>query len=89
MYRSYSVNNMPLPVEAEPATPKPIEIPKKTQKKEEPQLPLNLKSDDLILLLVIVMLIFNECDDKFLLLALIYIFFSDYFNGRETAHPLK
>lgn len=89
MYRSYSFNNMPRPVEPAQEITKPAEIVKKPQRKEEQKLPLNLKSDDLILLLVIVMLIFNECDDKLLILALIYIFFSDYLNGRETAHPLK
>ena len=76
MYRSYSVNNMPQPViepEHRPLPPPNTESIKKEQKKEE-LLPLSgLKSDDLILL------IFNECNDKLLLLALIYIFFSDYF----------
>lgn len=82
MYRSYSVNNMPQPViepEHKPLPPPIKETVKKEQKKEE-LFPLSgLKSDDLILLIVIALLIFNECNDKLLLLALIYIFFSDYF----------
>ena len=78
MYRSYSVNNMPQPViEPEHRTLPP---PNKESIKKEELLPLSgLKSDDLILLIVIALLIFNECNDKLLLLALIYIFFSDYF----------
>ena len=82
MYRSYSVNNLPQPViepEHRPLPPPNKESIKKEQKKEE-LLPLTgLKSDDLILLIVIALLIFNECNDKLLLLAQIYIFFSDYF----------
>ena len=82
MYRSYSVNNMPQPViepEHRPLPPPTKESIKKEQKKEE-LLPLSgIKSDDLILLIEIALLIFNDCNDKLLLLALIYIFFSDYF----------
>ena len=82
MYRSYSVNNMPQPViepERKPLPPQIKESVKKEQKKEE-LFPLSgLKSDDLILLIVIALLIFNDCNDKLLLIALIYIFFSDYF----------
>ena len=54
---------------------------KNAEKKEEAPILPSLKSDDLLLLLVIFVLIFNECNDKLLLLALLYIFFSDYFNG--------
>ena len=82
MYRSYSVNNMPQPViepEQKPLPPPIKETVKKEQKKEELFPLAGLKSEDLILLIVIALLIFNECNDKLLLLALIYIFFSDYF----------
>ena len=82
MYRSYSVNNMPQPVvepEQKPLPPPIKETVKKEQKKEELFPLAGLKLDDLILLIVIALLIFNECNDKLLLLALIYIFFSDYF----------
>lgn len=84
MYHSYSVSNMPEPINTSP--PKAAHI--KPEKKEPTPKPLKketlpflsgLKSDDLLLLLVIAVLIFNECDDKLLLLALVYIFFSDYF----------
>lgn len=37
----------------------------------------SIKNDDIILLIVIALLILNDCDDKLLLLALAYIFFSD------------
>ena len=82
MYRSYSVNYMPQPViepEHRPLPPPTKETAKKEQKKEDLFPLAGLKSDDLILLIVIALLIFNECNDKLLLLALIYIFFSDYF----------
>ncbi len=89
MYRSYSVSNMPQPISTEPPTPRYTKStesqptapkPKPTQpEKKEPASLSKLKSDDLILLIVIAVLIFNECNDKLLLLALIYIFFSDYF----------
>ena len=73
---------MPQPViepEHRPLPP-PIKEPAEKEQKKEELLPLSgLKSDDLILLIVIALLIFNECNDKLLLLALIYIFFSDYF----------
>ena len=73
---------MPQPVvepEQKPLPPPIKETVKKEQKKEELFPLAGLKSDDLILLIVIALLIFNECNDKLLLLALIYIFFSDYF----------
>ncbi len=81
MYRSYSLNNMPQPVNttATEPPPPPKEVVKEEHKEILPELS-GLKSDDLILLIVIGLLIFNECNDKLLLLALVYIFFSDYFN---------
>lgn len=83
MYRSYSLNNMPQPINTSTniPPPPPENIIKKKEEKNEiiPEIS-GLKSDDIILLIVIGLLIFNECNDKLLLLALIYIFFSDYFN---------
>lgn len=79
MYRSYSVNNMPEPImEAKPIpqSSPPSQI---STQKEKPAEPAGLKSDDLILILVVLMLLLNECDDKLLLLALAYVFFSEYF----------
>ena len=82
MYRSYSVSNMPEPVNRVADPPKPVAKPIQKPEKKEPTslIAENFKSDDLILLIVIAILIFNECNDKLLLLALVYIFFSDYFN---------
>ena len=82
MYHSYSVSNMPEPINASPpvhAKPEKKDSAPKPEKKETLPFLSGLKSDDLLLLLVIAVLIFNECDDKLLLLALVYIFFSDYF----------
>lgn len=84
MYHSYSVSNMPEPINASPpkyeqAKPEKKESVQKSEKKEPLPFLSGLRSDDLLLLLVIAVLIFNECDDKLLLLALVYIFFSDYF----------
>lgn len=77
MYRSYSFSNMPQPLKEIHKPPiKPS--PEKCEKKEEHISSFSLKNDDVILLLVIAVLIFNECDDKLLLLALVYIFFSEY-----------
>lgn len=39
-----------------------------------------LRTDDLILLAVIFLLLSDDCDDKLLLLALAYVFFADYFD---------
>lgn len=82
MYKSYSYDNMPLPVEprSEAKSPAPPTKPEPVQKKALSLLPApfdSMETDDLILLLVVVILIFNECDDKLLLLALAYIFFAD------------
>lgn len=88
MYKSYSYNNMPrpitntqqqnrkteLPSEPKPAAAEPAEV----KTKSEPEKAL-LQSDDMILLIVIALLLINDCDDKLLLLALAYVFFSDYF----------
>lgn len=84
MYHSYSVSNMPEPIVSPPPKAAHIKSEKKEptpkpEKKETLPFFSGLKSDDLLLLLVIAVLIFNECDDKLLLLALVYIFFSDYF----------
>lgn len=80
MYRKYySLNDMPTPVYKEEKTP--------VHKKEEnlPQKQGNklfggIESDDIILAVVVVMLLANDCDDKLLLLALAFVFFTG-FNG--------
>lgn len=81
MYKSYSMNNMPQQVNHKDAVSMPIpdSSPSLAEKKEAPKNASFLKSDDLILILVIFMLLFNDCDDKLLLIALAYVFFADYF----------
>lgn len=96
MYRSYSYNSMPQPVN----THRSDDEPKKTQAicnekqelvppalpessehtcKNSSELPFGLEKDDIILIIIIAILLFNDCDDTLLLLALAYIFFADYF----------
>lgn len=90
MYRSYSVNSMPQPIthRSEPNVPPTNvtpEIPPKKEitapKKDVAQPRKKLKTDDLILLIVITVLLFNDCDDKLLLMALAYVFFTDCFDA--------
>lgn len=97
MYRSYSYNNMPKPVNM---TSRKDEPPAKSPEKPKPkqtecaaagpaECPMTAQStppvigrlhtDDIVLLIVIALLLLNDCDDKLLLLALAYVFFSDYF----------
>lgn len=96
MYRSYSYNSMPEPVNTHTskenlhtsqndcsgeknATPPPISSSTHSENSKPAELPFGLEKDDIILLIVIAILILNECDDTILLLALAYIFFADYF----------
>ena len=88
MYRSYSVNSMPQPIISsnEPLAPPIAEHKKDTaaketivQKKDVTPSRTKLKTDDLILIIVITVLLFNDCDDKLLLMALAYVFFTDCF----------
>ena len=94
MYRSYSYSNMPQAKNTFKETEKPAPKQNLMQTsslsssdKAEPVsakpnvrriLPYGLKNDDLILLAIICALLLNHCEDKLLLLALAYIFFSDY-----------
>ena len=88
MYRTYSYNDMPMPVKRsrEEKAPPPInreevkEI--KEDKKEKGLLGgifENLETDDIILIVVVLVLLIDDCDDKMLLLALAFIFFSEWF----------
>ncbi len=97
MYRSYSYNNMPRPVNTTAPKTEPEKKIPQTQKPEKPKQPEakpieqqsgvqntpavigRLRTDDIVLLIVIAILLLNDCDDKPLLLALAYVFFSDYF----------
>ena len=78
MYRSYSMNDMPQPVSRTSQVPEAIPVPKPVQEKKEPIRP-SLKTDDIILIMVIAVLLLNGCDDKLLLMALAYIFLADFF----------
>lgn len=88
MYRSYSVNNMPTPITHDE---KPKRAPeRREQEKPAPPPPRpsrcekrggifdNIQTDDIILFIVIVALILDDCDDKMLLAALGFIFLSDF-----------
>lgn len=93
MYRSYSYNSMPQPINthceetvkerphcSDSKSPEPHnELLKNTEQKGS-NLPFGLEKDDLILIIIIAILIFNDCNDTLLLLALAYIFFADNFN---------
>lgn len=83
MYRKfYSYNDMPVikkpnppPSRQEHIQPTPV-----SQKKLLP----DMKTDDIILLVVFFILIMDNCEDKLLLLALGFIFFSDYFENNPS-----
>ena len=91
MYRRYySYNDMPVPVNSvnrqqpikhdERKEDKKEEIKKYNTKAQVKKNHLsfleNLKSDDLVLLAVIFLLLIDDCDDIFLLIALAFIFIS-------------
>lgn len=94
MYRSYSYNNMPQvkntfkqTEKSAPSQPS-VQTSSITSSQKHTSSPAKtntnhsfisgLKNDDLILLAIICALLLNRCEDKLLLLALAYIFFSDY-----------
>lgn len=85
MYRSYSYNDMPKPImhtyekkpiknECKEDNQKPI---KKKEEKNDSFL-ANLETDDIILLIVILALILDDCDDKILLIALGFVFICQF-----------
>lgn len=87
MYRRYySYNDMPVPIVGNKTKPVHVQQEKKETKqiaeknvsKKNSQLPFleNLKTDDLILIAVVFLLLIDDCDDIFLLLALAFIFVS-------------
>ena len=84
MYRTYSYNDMPIPVQRRnedmrkpmPPPKKEIEckeekIEKKCEKNDNGGILSGLGTDDLILIV--------DCDDKLLLIALAFIFLSEWF----------
>lgn len=92
MYRSYSVNNMPEPVRFHSIPPpkggsvkaapeKRQEVKQKAAcdaKKREDGI-FDIKTDDIILIAVALVLLIDDCDDIMLLMALGIVLFSDYF----------
>ena len=87
MYRRYySYNDMPVPIVGNKSKPVQIQqekkeikqIAEKNMPKKNSQLSFleNLKSDDLILIAVVFLLLIDDCDDVFLLLALAFVFIS-------------
>ena len=86
MYRSYSYNDMPKPImhtyEEKPQKKecKEEKHDKEICKKEEKHngILANLETDDLILLIVILALVIDDCDDKILLIALGFIFICQF-----------
>ncbi len=87
MYRTYSYNNMPEPVrrqsgEEHKSPPKKndevCEKPCREEKNDAESLLGMLKSDDIIIIAVVLLLLLDDCDDKLLLIALAFIFFSEW-----------
>lgn len=86
MYKSYHYNDMPQPIHTVRAPevstyPESKKTHEEKSKNESGRSILNnllgdLKTDDIILLVVIFILLIDECDDKLLLIALGFIFFS-------------
>ncbi len=91
MYRSYSVNNMPEPVRFQSIPPPEKRtvnadkekrcVPQKTPcaAKQSEKGIFDIKTDDIILIAVALVLLIDDCDDIMLLLALGIVLFSDYF----------
>ena len=87
MYRSYSYNNMPQPITHHQENTgeikkKPHEMQEKPKhrelKKEDKGSFLdNIQADDIILIMVVIALLLDDCDDKLLIAALGFIFLSD------------
>ena len=79
MYRKfYSYNDMP--IVKKPAPPQEQKNETTLTRNQDKGILQNLKNDDLILLAVFFILIMNNCEDRLLLLAIAFIFFSDYFD---------
>lgn len=79
MYRRYySYNDMPIPIKSNPSEKKINNVPKKQDKKEPLKLGIlsQLDTDDIVLLAIIFLLLMDDCNDIFLLLALGFIFIS-------------
>ena len=91
MYRTYSYNNMPIPakrkkenerseLKTEPTVKEKQVESANNKKSSEPvnkSLIANLKTDDIILIAIALVLLTDGCDDKILLAAIAYIFISE------------
>lgn len=91
MYKSYSYNNMPRAItERQDLPPKkgtdpppqkgpdPPRLQKQSESEEKQGIFDRLETDDIILMIVIAALLLDDCDDKLLIAALAFIFFSEY-----------
>ena len=87
MYRTYSYNDMPIPVKRKPDyKPKPTATPTphcEEHKEDKKDGILNglfdkIETDDIILLIVVLVLLLDDCDDKLLLLAIGFVFISEW-----------
>ena len=84
MYRSYSYNDMPKPIthKREDVLPLPVKKEakecKNEKKKNDNTFLGSLETDDIILLIIIFALILEDCEDKLLLLALGFIFATEF-----------
>jgi len=79
MYKSYHYNDMPKPINTskECTSPKPLNNCKNTENNSIlGNIFGDLKNDDIILLVIIFVLLIDDCEDKLLLIALGFIFFS-------------
>lgn len=93
MYRTYSYNDMPVPVQRRnDDMRKPMPPPKKELQCKENKIEKRcekqdknggflsgIATDDLILIVVALVLLIDDCDDKLLLIALAFIFLSEWF----------
>ncbi|MBE7044508.1 MAG: hypothetical protein E7397_03190 [Ruminococcaceae bacterium] len=86
MYRKfYSYNDMPSIPRKTSDVPPPT-VPQKQEKKEVAKAGSfldQLESDDIILGVVILLLLMNDCEDKLLLLAIAFVFFSGFFEENK------
>ena len=85
MYRKYySYNDMPKPIYEQQSCHEPASTNVHKNDNEICKSDKNNKlfgkfeNDDIILAIVVIMLLANDCDDKLLLLALAFVFFSGF-----------
>lgn len=87
MYRTYSYNDMPVPVMRNNSEAKKPSLPldkkpecdeKRNSKQGNGGLLGTLATDDLILIVIALALLIDGCDDKLLILAIGFIFLSEW-----------